>query len=121
MASVTGLLQLPRMWFAVGAMLVASIAGGVTALIVHSDNRAGHANVLGEKVTGSGSRTVAPSSSGVGNGHCNNGNGNGNGNAGSSSNNTSPGQSFTISGSADGLFPGALTKLYLTVTNPNNQ
>jgi hypothetical protein len=55
-----------------------------------------------------------------------NGNGNGNGNSsnGNSSNgngNPAPGKAFTLTGSVTGLFPGVTSKLYVTVTNPNNQ
>lgn len=119
---MTGLSQLPRMWLAVGSMLLASIAGGVTAIVLETGSAGADTKVLGERVTGSGSSTATPNASGGsssgGNGQGNNGNGNGNG---GSNGNTSPGHAFTITGAANGLFPGAVTRLYLTVVNPNNQ
>lgn len=98
---------------ATGSVAIASVVTGVLLTASSSPST----NVLGEKVTGSGSSNVSPLAAG-GNGNGNNGNGNGNG---GSSGNNSPGKAFTISGSVQGLFPGATTKLFLTVNNPNNQ
>ena len=110
---MTSLLSLPRLWLLMGALAVGSVAGGVVVLTANNGGDSHATNVLGEKVTGSGSSTAAG-----GNGQGNNGNGNGNG---GSTGNASPGKAFTISGAANELFPGALTKLHLTVTNPNTQ
>jgi hypothetical protein len=106
---MTALLRLNRYWWLYAAVAVAVATTGVVIAISGHGKPA--AKVLGEKVTGSGSSSTSGTAANKGNGQ-NNGNGNGN---------ASPGHAFTISGAVDGLFPGATSKLFVTVTNPNNQ
>lgn len=101
------LLRKPLMWLIVGVLAAAGTSTGL--LLSHGSKPS--AKVLGEKVIGSGSSSTSGDSSAASN------NGNGKGNGG----NPSPGHSFTISGGVQGLFPGVTSKLFLTVTNPNNQ
>ena len=92
------------------AGVAGAVAAGGLAFALTSGGSGTH--VLGEKITGSGTSAPTTSTTGCnGNGNCNGqGNGNGNGN-----------KTFTIGGTANGLYPGGTVHLQLKVTNALNQ
>jgi hypothetical protein len=93
-------------WGIAGLAGAAATGGLVFALTGASGNQS---QVLGEKITGSGTSTAAPVTTSSANGNSN-GNGNGNGN-----------KTFTISGSVSGLYPGGTVQLQLHVATTENQ
>ena len=100
------------------SICVALVVGGGTAAVLPFSGGAPAkpTEVLGEHFSvsgnGNGSAGAPPDAS------AKSGNANSNSNGNTSG---SPGKAFTISGTLNGIFPGVTSKLYLTVTNPNNQ
>jgi hypothetical protein len=89
-------------WVSLAAGLV--VAGGAVAVTNQGAGEPRAATQANAPAAPQGTGTAAPGSA----------NGNGNGN-------TEKGKSFTISGSATGLYPGAMRPLALTVNNPDPQ